>query len=349
MSRNTNGFTLSIYMTFALLVVMIFLSYGMIPRRVETFPPNHPGSTEFASEQKFRFESEVKRFEDQMEKLATESGSSGTNIEGMSESSNGSDISKVSDADKTRKQSLSDSMRWLNQSIDSLSEKLNQISKKLENTQDQAMVEAEIKKAFRDAFVGEIGSGDAEVSGDSKAFDRLATANTNGVSDIDRPVLGDGIPEWIRQRVVERDRLLIPIESSLHGTLEECREELDAKLPEEVRKLIDAHVLKQVSADDLPGLTTEYINGTLIDPTAQFDNYQERPSGNFHQMWVRLSMDKPKLDQIREWEREKTTSVRVWLLGGMSLVFLGTFAGCSKVIQFLSNREQIRNQMRSTV
>jgi hypothetical protein len=131
--------------------------------------------------------------------------------------------------------------------------------------------------------------------------------------------------------------------------LEECRAELDSKLPQEVKKLIDEHVLQTVSADDIPGLTPEYIAETLIDPAARYDNYQERPSGNFHQMWVRLSIDKPRLEQIREWEREIITSVRVWLLGGLSLAFLGTFAGCSKVIQFLSTREQARTPMRKTV
>jgi hypothetical protein len=333
MSRNTQGFTFSLFAMFALLALMVFLSYGMILRRVETLPPDHPGSSEFASEEKFRFEEEVKLFEDQMEKLATTSESSNVPIEDVAQSKKGSDTLNVADTEKNKKQSLSDSMRWLNQSIDSLSEKLNQISKKLENTQDQALVEAEIKRAFRDAFVGETSSGNvAEVNGDSEAFDL--------------PVLGEGIPEWIRQKVVERDRLLIPIESSLHGTLEECREELDAKLPQEVKKLIDEYVLETVSAEDIPGLTPEYIAETLIDPSAKYDNYQERPSGNFHQMWVRLSIDKSKLEQIREWEREIITSVRVWLLGGLSLAFLGTFAGCSKVIQFLSTREHARRQLR---
>jgi hypothetical protein len=336
MSRNTQGFTFSLFAMFALLALMVFLSYGMILRRVETLPPDHPGSSEFASEQKFRFEEEVKLFEDQMEKLATTSESSNVPIEDVAQSKKGSDTLNVADTEKNKKQSLSDSMRWLNQSIDSLSEKLNQISKKLENTQDQALVEAEIKRAFRDAFVGETSSGNvAEVNGDSEAFDL--------------PVLGEGIPEWIRQKVVERDRLLIPIESSLHGTLEECREELDAKLPQEVKKLIDEYVLETVSAEDIPGLTPEYIAETLIDPSAKYDNYQERPSGNFHQMWVRLSIDKSKLEQIREWEREIITSVRVWLLGGLSLAFLGTFAGCSKVIQFLSTREHARRQLRQNV
>ncbi len=342
MSRNTTGFSFSLVATFALLAVMIFLSYGMILRRVETLPPDHPGSSEFASEEKFRFESEVKRFDDQMEqmdqmgKLTTTSEPSSDTIDEEAESSKRADTLKVADTEQTKKQPLSDSMRWINQSIDSLSEKLNQISKKLENTQDQALVEAEIKRAFREAFVGESSSSDvAEVSEDSKSFDL--------------PVLGEGIPEWIRQRVVERDRLLIPIESSLHGTLEECRAELDSKLPQEVKKLIDEYVLQTVSADDIPGLTPEYIAETLIDPAAKYDNYQERPSGNFHQMWVRLSIDKSKLEQIREWEREIITSVRVWLLGGLSLAFLGTFAGCSKVIQFLSTREHARRQLRQNV
>jgi hypothetical protein len=318
MTRISTGFTFSLFALFGLIAGMVFLSYIMILRRVEILPPDHPGSVAFASEQKFRFESEVKRFEDQMEKLSTS----------QSEAGGGPDI------EQAKKQTLSDSMRWLNQSIDSLSEKLNQISKKLENTQDQALVEAEIKRAFREAFVGEVSADEApEVSGDSKAFDQ--------------PILGEDVPEWIRQRVVERDRLLIPIESSLHGTLEECREELDTKLPQEVKNLIDEHVLKTVSADDIPGLTSEYIAKNLIDPAAKYDNYQERPSGNFHQMWVRLSIDKPKLEQIREWERQIITSVRVWLVGGLSLAFLGTFAGCSKVIRFLSSRETIRTQVRT--
>lgn len=241
--------------------------------------------------------------------------------------------------------SLSGSMQWLNDSIESLSEQLKRISDKLENTEDKSLVEAEVKRAFREAFVGEPkAEPPAEVVEDSKDFEALASEASRPSDQGDVPVLGDGIPEWIRQRVIDEDRILIPLESSMHGSLEECRSELATKLTSEVRKVIDDHVLHRVSSDSLDGLTSEYIHEHLIDRRLEFDNYQERPSGNFHQLWVRLDIDKNEIDQIREWEREVTTTKRVWILSGLSLGFLGAFAGLSEVFQWMSSRERRRTR-----
>lgn len=184
---------------------------------------------------------------------------------------------------------------------------------------------------------------EAEVTPDSQAFEKLADASDlETTQDIDVPVLGSDVPSWISQRVVEENRIIVPIESSLHATLEECRSELASRLPTEVKKIVDEYVLKQVSADDIPGLTPEYIKEKLIDSSVEFDNYQERPSGNFHQLWVKLNIDKKELQRIREWEREVLSTVRVWMLGGLSLAFLGSFAGLSEVFKSLSIRDQKR-------
>ncbi|MBM3968231.1 MAG: hypothetical protein FJ308_24700, partial [Planctomycetes bacterium] len=66
-------------------------------------------------------------------------------------------------------QSLKTSMKWIAQSMDSLQEKLNQISDNLENMQDKEIVETEIKKAFREAFVGDFFSDQTEEDSAKKA------------------------------------------------------------------------------------------------------------------------------------------------------------------------------------
>jgi hypothetical protein len=290
-------------------------------------------------------------------------------------------------------QSLRDSMKWIAQSMDSLEEKLDQISDNLENMQDKEIVEAEIKKAFREAFIGdfELGQTDedsakkakttpesrkvksnntakarkgaqaknndkavsdsaaAEIVGDPKEFEGLNTSEPSIGADVDLPVLGGNAPGWIHQRVIEEDRIVIPIESSMHATLEECRQELDEKLPEEVRKVLDSHVLNLAHSSEISELTSEYIRQALIDDSVEYDNYQERPSGNFHQLWVRLQIGKDEIDKIRAWERQVTTVSRVWTLAGFTLAFLGSFAGLSEVFKFLSKRERNRKHARQSV
>lgn len=289
-------------------------------------------------------------------------------------------------------QSLRTSMKWIAQSMDSLQDKLNQISDNLENMQDKEIVEAEIKKAFREAFVGDFDSDQteedsarkakttpeskkakasntnrnrkgataksnddaesanvvAEIAGDTKAFEGLNTSEPSIAAGVDLPVLGGNTPGWIRQRVIEKNLIVVPIESSMHATLEECRQELEEKLPEEVKKILDAHVLEQADASEIPELTSSYIRQFLIDDSVEYDNYQERPSGNFHQLWVRMQIDKEEIDKIRVWERQVTTVSRVWTLGGLALAFLGSFAGLSELFKFLSTRERNRKQMRQT-
>jgi hypothetical protein len=273
-------------------------------------------------------------------------------------------------------QAFSESMRWLNRSMDTLGEKLKKISEKIENTEDKAIVEEEIKRAFREAFVQdrtaqeqaqvalaqaqaatEQQSGQGEVK-DAQAFEQIALTTPEEEGDkrldtsahhVDRPILGEGVPDWIRVRIVEGDRILVPIESSMHATLAECREELNAKLPQEVKQILDIHVLKNASSDSIAELNDEYIRDKLVDRTLEFDNYQERPSGNFHQLWVRMDVEKKEIEQIRDWEREIVTQDRVWQLGGLSAFAIGSMAGLSGIVSLLSRREEKKNQQRRPV
>lgn len=334
MSINRQRFPSASWLFWASLGAMIFVFYTMSQR--ERMSPRE-------------IESRVIRgLEDEFEGLASESRVTieveprRTVVE-LPAKENGSPLENR--PEQRVRTSLSGSMQWLNDSIESLSKQLKRISDKLENTEDKSLVEAEVKRAFREAFVGEAkAEHPAEVVEDSEDFDPLASQASPPSDQVDVPVLGDGIPEWIRQRVIDEDRILIPMESSMHGSLEECRSELAAKLTSEVRKVIDDHVLHRVSADSLDGLTPEYIHEHLIDRSKEFDNYQERPSGNFHQLWVRLDIDKKEIAQIREWERELTTTKRVWILSGLSLGFLGAFAGLSEVFKWMSSRERRRTR-----
>lgn len=180
-----------------------------------------------------------------------------------------------------------------------------------------------------------------EVDQDATDFEQIASTPS-----VDVPILGVGVPEWVRVRVIEGDRILVPIESSMHSSLAECRDELKAKLPREVKQILDMHVLKNESSDLIPELTDQYIRDKLVDHTLEFDNYQERPSGNFHQLWVRMDVEKKEIEQIRDWEREIVTQERVWELGGLSAVAIGSLAGLSGIVSLLSRREQKKNPQR---
>jgi hypothetical protein len=261
---------------------------------------------------------------------------------------------------KFQSQAFSESMRWLNRSMDTLGEKLKNISEKIENTEDKDIVEEEIKKAFRDAFVhdrtakGQVQqaldqarealdqtAAQGEVNQDATDFEQIAST-----PHVDLPILGEGVPDWVRIRVIEGDRILVPIGSSMESSLGKCREDLNAKLPREVKEILDLHVLKNASSDSIVELTDQYIRDKLVDRTLEFDNYQERPSGNFHQLWVRMDVEKKELEQIRDWEREIVTQDRVWNLGGISAVTIGSLAGLSGIVSLLSRREKKKIQQR---
>lgn len=337
MSHTNRGLALSMYLGFAVVAGFIFLSYATALRKVEPMSLEASFSSDFNNDSRSRLELDIqntkKKIDDRVATITRRASQASQRVQGVG-------------------QSISNSIQWLNQSIESLSEKLEKISEKLENTEDNALVEAEIKRAFREAFLGESEPSadpvdEAEVTPDSHAFEKLADASDlKTTQDIDVPILGNDVPSWISQRVVEENRISVPIESSLHATLDECRSELASRLPTEVKKIVEDHVLKQISADDIPGLTPEYIKEKLIDSSVEFDNYQERPSGNFHQLWVKLNINKKELQRIREWEREVLSTTRVWMLGGLSLAFLGSFAGLSEVFKFLSIRDQNRRGSR---
>lgn len=334
MSENRQGSRFSKTLFLWIFVAIAVLSFVINEQSEEVSDGDEASLSQTKTAQKFSIEFDSKSIDERIDKLTDRT----SRIKDASSKLSG-DVN----------QSISKSMKWLNQSMDSLQEKLNDISDKWENTRDEKVVEAEIKKAFREAFVVDSRAVEtAEVTGEPKEFEGLATEDAPIASGIDLPVLGDGTPAWIRQRLISDNRVQVPIESSMHGTLEECREELAAKLPGEVKKIIDEYVLKNVSANSIPNLTPQYIKDMLIDDAVEFDNYQERPSGNFHQLWVRLDIDKDEIHQIRDWEREATTTSRVWVLSGLSLAFLGSFAGLSEVFKFLSSRERNRNRSRQT-
>jgi hypothetical protein len=291
-----------------------------------------------------------------------------------------------------------ESMQWLRGSMETLSEKLGEISDDIEKDVDKEEIEQEIKRVFREVFTyrdsaegsppmvqgsvveasmpsppSEIAPimtqqptpAQAEVSSNDTFSQSVAIVeglpdpppppgtptvlNKTLVVTTDRPILGDGVPDWIRQRVTEEDQILVPIESSMYTTVEECRDDLESKLVGEAKKVLDSYVLRGVSSDSIPELTSSFIRDKLIDQQSEFDNFQERPSGSFHQLWVRMDIDKKELAQIREWERAVVTQERVWRLGGLSFAVLGSIAGLSGVVNLFSRREQYKSQKKQEV
>lgn len=285
-----------------------------------------------------------------------------------SESADDSDASKNASV-SIRGQGVSDSIRWLSRSVEALGNRLTQLSEDIDSGFDEEQIENEVKQAVREAFTE---SNQAEINSDV-AFDSLPPAPAapappepapslpasldaevpvvDGASlglAQDLPILGSGTPEWIRERIIREDQIQLPIESSMFSSLQECREELDAKLEREVYRALNAHALHHATAESIPELTSTYIREHLITPDLEFDNFQERPSGTFHQLWVRLDVDAKELTQIHEWERAIVTQDRVWTLSGLAGAVFGTLAGLSGVVSFAAKRERERLSKKAT-
>jgi len=272
-----------------------------------------------------------------------------------------------------RSQSFVESMHWLNRSMEVIGEKFNHLSKEGAESIDKDQLRKEIKEALNQVFVDSRNETPASQGEIDSPQDIVITLNAVDAASVvpptppsppvantlpetiddghssqhrvvviagDRPILGEGVPDWIRQPITSESRILLPIESSMHSTIEECQEDLNGKLVDEAKRLLDMHVLQRVNADSIPELTPEFIREKLINREGEFDNFQERPSGTFHQLWVRMDIDEKELAQIRDWERTVVTQKRVTTLGGVAGGVLGALAGISGVVGLLSRREK---------
>ncbi|MCY2982466.1 MAG: hypothetical protein NTY15_02380 [Planctomycetota bacterium] len=196
----------------------------------------------------------------------------------------------------------------------------------------------------------------AEVDG-SESFDSVA----GGISSVEAagkyidtmpiPVLNGSTPEWVKNGLVlgEEHSALVPgedhsfaISSTLMSDLEQCREDLKTRMMSEVRDYLDKHVLQFAEALRLPELTQEYVEKYWVKKGQVFDNIQDRPAGNYHQLWIGLHISSEQLTKIREWEKQTVREQRtrkVGIFGGLGVCAITLLSGA---VGLLARREKAK-------
>ncbi|HUP77145.1 MAG TPA: hypothetical protein VM260_01200 [Pirellula sp.] len=156
------------------------------------------------------------------------------------------------------------------------------------------------------------------------------------------PVLNSNTPEWVKNGLVLGDEHSLAISSNLFSDLEQCREDLKARMMADVQTYLDKHVLKSASADQLPELTEEYVEKHWVKKGQEFDNIQDRPSGVYHQLWIGLHISSEQLAKVHKWEKQCVRVMRtkkVGCLGGVSVIAISLLSGAVGV---LARREKAK-------
>ena len=156
------------------------------------------------------------------------------------------------------------------------------------------------------------------------------------------PVLNSSTPEWVKKGLVLGDEHSLAISSNLFSDLEQCREDLKARMMEDVQNYLDKHVLKSASADQLPELTEEYIEKYWVKKGQEFDNIQDRPSGVYHQLWIGLHISSEQLAKVQKWEKQCVRAMRtkkVGVVGGFSVIAISLLSG---TVGVLARREKAK-------
>lgn len=203
--------------------------------------------------------------------------------------------------------------------------------------------------------IGGFGRKQAEVSeSNSGAFQILSSASgaprsgdTSEASQTDdyafnKPLVGENAPSWVRERVVSKNRLRVPIASSLFESLEECRKDIDQRLLEEVRTILVQNGFGEMSTTWPEGALTEaYIREHFL-ARSEFDNVQERPSGTYHQLWVLLDIDQQQLSFLKHWERQFVGEERAVMVVFTTIAIVPFIAFFSVIVGFFAERENRR-------
>ncbi len=156
------------------------------------------------------------------------------------------------------------------------------------------------------------------------------------------PVLNSSTPEWVKNGLVLGEEHSLAISSNLFSDLEQCREDLKARMMADVQTYLDKHVLKSASADQLPELTEEYVEKYWVKKGQEFDNIQDRPSGVYHQLWIGLHISSEQLAKVHKWEKQCVRAMRtkkVGVFGGLSVIALSLLSGAVGV---LARREKAK-------
>lgn len=177
-------------------------------------------------------------------------------------------------------------------------------------------------------------------------LDRLPVVEMNASTY--SPYLSESAPPWVRGSMVTEDVVRLPISSSFFTTVEECREDLQARLVSLVHQAIVEDVLHSDSSVELAPLTKEYIETHLLHGDIEFDNATDRPSGTYHQLFRLIQIQPEQLREIRGWERSEITRKRAEQLGIGSAIAMGLITSLSGCVRLLARREQRLRAKRAT-
>jgi len=203
----------------------------------------------------------------------------------------------------------------------------------------------------RNGKIGGLGRKQAEVGEpNSSAFQILngasSTAKSGEASEshstddyaFNKPLVGDNAPSWVRERIVSKTRLRVPIASSLFETLDECRKDIDQRLLEEVRNILVQNGFGELSTTWPEGTLTEsYVREHFL-ADSEFDNVQERPSGTYHQLWILLDIDETQLSYLKHWERQFVSEERAMIVEFTLIGIVATLASFSAIVGFIAHR-----------
>ena len=156
------------------------------------------------------------------------------------------------------------------------------------------------------------------------------------------PVLNGSTPEWVKNGLVLGDEHSLAISSTLLPDLDQCREDLKARMMSDVQAYLDKHVLEFAAADQLPELTQAYVEKNWVKKGQEFDNIQDRPSGMYHQLWIGLHISSEQLSRVRKWEKQSVREQRakkVGVLGGIGVFAITLLSG---TIGVLARREKAK-------
>ena len=174
----------------------------------------------------------------------------------------------------------------------------------------------------------------------NESFDSVAGDSIGETAPL--PVLNGNTPEWVKIGLVLGDEHSLAISSTLLPDLDQCREDLKARMMSDVQAYLDKHVLEFAAADQLPELTREYVEKYWVKKGQEFDNIQDRPSGMYHQLWIGLQISSEQLAKVRKWEkqcvREQRTK-KVGVLGGVGVFAITLLSGA---IGVLARREKAK-------
>ena len=171
---------------------------------------------------------------------------------------------------------------------------------------------------------------------------QFAGDSSAAVESTSKRLLNDDTPEWVKKGLLLGDEHSLAISSSLFPTIEQCQEDLKARLLSEVYGYLDRHVLENPRAQMLPDLNREYVEKFWVNQKQVFDNVHDRDGVTYHQLWIGLHISADQLKKVREWEKVSVRTQRTKHAGVMGGLGIGAITLLSGLVGLMARREKAK-------